>query len=50
MSAPALGEHTRDVLREFCDLTEVEIERLRSRGVVDCAATPVSSGRPQGAD
>lgn len=32
--APALGEHTRHVLRDLADLDESEIDDLRNRGVI----------------
>jgi crotonobetainyl-CoA:carnitine CoA-transferase CaiB-like acyl-CoA transferase len=31
---PTLGEHNEDVLREFCGVTEAEIERLSAEGVI----------------
>jgi formyl-CoA transferase len=33
-AAPALGEHTADVLRDLAGLTDPEIKELRHRGVV----------------
>ncbi|MEV4088247.1 hypothetical protein AB0J43_49110, partial [Nonomuraea fuscirosea] len=33
-AAPALGEHTADVLRDLAGLAEPEIHDLRHRGVV----------------
>jgi crotonobetainyl-CoA:carnitine CoA-transferase CaiB-like acyl-CoA transferase len=35
--APALGEHTRDVLAEYCGLTDEEIARLEAEGVTQTA-------------
>ena len=32
--APALGEHSREVLRETCAMSETDIERLIAEGTV----------------
>jgi succinate--hydroxymethylglutarate CoA-transferase len=31
---PTLGQHTEEILREFCDMNEADIQSLKDEGVV----------------
>src|SRR5215472_15181785 len=43
---PRIGEHTNEILREVCGLSEPEIERLAADGILQCTFNGTIVGRP----